>query len=275
MKVLPSMIRREVGDLVYYQFSQLVRFPQLQHGICTRLGGVSKPPWSSLNVGRLVGDLPEAANENHRQIYVAAGLEPTRVVSARQVHGTNVAVVGEEQHGQVLPETDALVTNTPGTALLLRFADCVPIVLFDPMKDAISLVHSGWRGTVAGIARRAVQVMQDTFGCHPEDILAGIGPCIGPCCYEVGPDVVEEVKQAFGSTFQVVVKPGRGDRYTFDLPSAVRIQLQRAGIASVEDSGLCTSCHTTEFYSHRAEHGSTGRFAVFVSLRSELPFPDY
>ncbi len=150
--------------------------------------------------------------------------------------------------------------------LLLRFADCVPLMLYNAARHAFGLVHVGWRGLFAGIVPHTLLALQQAFGCEPYHIVAGIGPAIGPCCYEVGSDVVVRAKQTFGADSSLL-RPQPNGAVHFDLPGAVRHQLQEHGVERIEDSGLCTSCHTDEFFSHRAERGNTGRFAAMLGLR--------
>ncbi len=192
------------------------------------------------------------------------GLSPERVVSPYQVHGARVGVVGTAHLGTVQPATDALVTDAPGVPLLMRFADCSPVVLFDPLRRVVGIAHAGWRGVVAGTVASTLRTMQARWGCEPSALWAGIGPTIGPCCYEVGPEVAAAVTAACPPE-AAVVRSVDGRLY-LDLPGAVRAQLHAAGVEQVEDSGLCTACHVDEFFSHRAERGRTGRFGVVVEL---------
>jgi YfiH family protein len=166
----------------------------------------------------------------------------------------------------VCEKTDALVTDVPGVFLMLRFADCVPVLFHDPVRQAVGLAHAGWRGTVSHIARATVEKMVDAFGCSPADIRAGIGPSIGPCCYEVGPEVVSAAQKAFPDA-PFVLQRGSGERWHFDLWAANHHQLAAAGVTEIELSGLCTACRTDEWFSHRAEGGRTGRLAAVIGLR--------
>ncbi len=258
------MIKR--GKIVpYYVFESLDAYSDLLHAVTTRLGGVSKGHFSSLNLGHTVGDDPDAVEENHRRLAEELGVSMRSFVSPRQVHGKNVAFVGESERGAVVPDSDALITDEPGVALLLRFADCTPILVYDPVRHAIGLGHAGWRGTVGGIGSALVRSMVETFGSDPTDMIAAIGPAIGPCCYEVGPEVVREVETHLGAEF-LSAKDENGHA-RFDLWAANRSQLEESGIRKVEVAGICTSCHKDEFFSHRGDHGKTGRFGVVMMLR--------
>jgi YfiH family protein len=261
------MIRNVNSGLTFYQFESLLPHAQVQHAIFTRLGGRSHGAFRSLNVGSLVGDDPAAVQANHESIYTCLGLERRAVVTARQVHGAHVAAVGRREGGTVIPSTDALISNEPGLALLLRFADCVPLVLYDPRRQAIGLAHAGWRGMVAGVVPATVTALENAFGCDPANLIAGVGPAIGACCYEVGPDVIVDIDRVFGTATDLLsAQPGGAIH--LDLPAAVHRQLEHCGVVHIEGSGLCTSCRTNEFFSHRAENGHTGRFAVVVALRT-------
>ena len=258
------MQRATFQSLVYYQFTRFCLCPEISHGIFTRLGGHSKPPWDSLNTGHSVGDDPAAVDANHLLICQALGLES--IVSPHQVHGETVGVVDEQDKDTVRPATDALVSQTPGMLLMLRFADCTPIMLYDPQKQVMGLAHAGWRGTVLKIVRKTVSTMIDRFSSHPSHIIAGIGPAIGPCCYEVGQEVVDAANDAFPRTPGVLVRQPNG-RWHFDMWAANRSQLEEMGVQQIETAGICTACHVDEYFSHRAERGRTGRFAATIGLR--------
>ncbi|MDI7275417.1 MAG: peptidoglycan editing factor PgeF [Anaerolineae bacterium] len=258
-----ALLRIEDAGLVYYQFAALRAVPGLRHGLFTRLGGTSQPPFASLNVGGSVGDASQAVAENTRRCLAALGFEAAQVVTPHQVHGEVVARVGIAEAGRVIPATDGLLTDERGIVLLLRFADCVPIMLYDDEHAALALVHAGWRGTLAGIAARAVAQMQAHFGTRPARLWAGIGPAIGPCCYEVGSDLRDAFERRFGPR----AVAGRQDRPArVDLSQANAMVLGEAGVPQVEVAGLCTACHTGEFFSHRAEGGRTGRQAALIGL---------
>ena len=260
------MRRTTVQSLVYYRFDNLLSCAGLAHGLFTRLGGYSQAPWASLNTGGTVGDDSRAVDANHALVCQAIGFRIEDIACPHQVHSAAVGIVDERDKGRVRPQTDALVTATPGVLLMLRFADCVPILFCDPLRRVAGLAHAGWRGTVAGVARATVQAMESTFGCHPSDILAGIGPAIGPCCYAVGEDVVQAVHQAFPDASRLLRSQANG-RWHLDLWAANRDQLTRAGVRQVEVAGVCTACHTEEWFSYRAERGKTGRWGALIGLR--------
>ncbi len=261
------MLRRTSNGLVTYHFQRLTA-EGLVHAIFTRLGGASREPYATLNVGSSVGDDQAAVAHNLARVYASLGLTPDQVATAHQVHSNRVAVVTAQDGGRLVPATDALVTDTPGLALLMRFADCQPIILYDPARRALGLVHAGWRGLAQGIARRAVETMQEAFGTSPADLLAGLGPAIGPCCYTVGDDVASALGYALPDWRKVMTPEPSGTGWRLDLPAANAQQLAAAGVPArrMEQAGLCTACHNDEFFSHRAENGQTGRFAVLACL---------
>jgi YfiH family protein len=256
------VLRTESNGLVYYRFESLGSVP---HGVFTRLGGISREPWASLNVGHGVGDDPQAVGTNHDRLCAALAITRGNIATAYQVHSSHVGVVGPDDRGRVFSATDALMTNTPGVFLMLRFADCLPILLFDPVRRAVGIVHAGWRGTVTGVASAAVVAMREAFGTQPGDLIAGLGPAIGPCCYEVGENVAEQVRSHLPNGASLLHRMQGGSLH-FDLPEANRQQLEAMGVERIEMSGLCTACHIEEWFSHRGERGRTGRFGVIIGL---------
>lgn len=259
------MRRVSVDGLMYYQFERLVSRGDAVHGVFTRQGGVSGPPWASLNLSRSTGDSLEAVSENNRRMLSALGLVPGQTVSAWLNHGNRIAIVGPEHLGTALRETDAMISATPGLVLSMRFADCVPVLFYDGIQGVAGIAHAGWPGVAANIAGATVRAMQDAFGCRPRDMWAGIGPAIRVECYEFGRDLAERVVAACPPG-AVIIVPQRDGTIHLDLIAAVRSQLEAAGVGDVEDSGICTACHTDEWFSHRAEK-KTGRFGVVLGLR--------
>lgn len=259
------LLRRESDGIVTYRFESLA-LEGLVHTVFTRLGGVSREPFDTLNVGRTVGDDEEAVAENHARVYEHLGLSAAQVTSPRQVHSNRVVAVGGAQAGSLVPDSDGLATATPGVGLLLRFADCQPILLYDPIRHALALVHAGWRGVAQGIARRAVETMVQAFGSRSGDLLAGLGPAIGPCHYVVG----DKVAAAMGyvlTDWSRALSPLGEDQWRLDLSAANAQQLAAEGVQQIEVANLCTACHHDEFYSHRGDNGHTGRFAVAAYLQ--------
>jgi YfiH family protein len=259
------LIRLCADGIVYYQFEQLADVPGLVHAVFTRLGGTSEGPYASLNLGHTVGDYPSAVDENQRRALAVLGLAPGAQVSPYQVHGASVKVVHRSQGGEVLPDTDGLVTKERGIPLLLRFADCASLFLYDAQRQAVGLAHVGRRGLTAGAAEAAVASMVEDLGSEPAHLWAGIGPAIGPCCYEVGAAEASKLVSACPPGSEVARRDGQ--RIYVDLPGAVEAQLLAAGVGRVENARICTACHVDEFFSYRAEKGRTGRFGALIGLR--------
>jgi YfiH family protein len=216
--------------------------------------------------------------ETRRAWGEAIGVDARASVAARQVHGKAVAAVtaadrgrGATMLGTGIPATDALVTDVPGLPLLMCFADCTPILFHDPRRGVVGIAHAGWRGTVADIAGETVRTMLARYGSSPHDLLVGIGPAIGRCCYVVDAPVID-AWMALGVQDSDVIEeiaPVDGRRqWRFDLARANRRLLERAGIPAgqIEDAEICTSCHVADYPSHRAEHGQAGRFAAMIAL---------
>lgn len=255
----------ERDGVTFYRFAGLEEHAAVNHAIFTRLGGVSEPPFAELNLGHTVGDDPAAVEENHSRAYRVLGISGRNIVTAWLVHGRAVRVVGWEEAGQVIPRTDGLVTQTPGLVLFQRFADCLPVLFFDPVTLAVGIAHAGWRGTLAGVTPATVAAMQSVFGSRPEDLWVGIGPGIGPCCYEVGTEVIRAVDVTFANAEALL--PRVNGAVHFDLPGANVCQLRSMGVEHIEVAPMCTACHVDEFFSHRAENGKTGRFGVAIGLK--------
>jgi YfiH family protein len=200
----------------YLSFPVLSQFSFLKHGFSTRLGGVSSGVLSSMNFGSDSGpyqDSAENVQENYRRMAEALGVEVHSMVISKQVHKTNIRRVTKEDCGKGLfrprdyDEIDGLITNQPNITLVTKYADCVPLYFVDPVKKAIGLTHSGWRGTVAGIGRLTVEEMRDAYDCRPEDIIAVIGPSICRKCFEIGEDVATEFEKAFPQNTKDILFP--------------------------------------------------------------------
>jgi polyphenol oxidase len=243
--------------------------------VTTRHGGVSAGNFASLNLSLTIGDEEARVLENRRRVAAALGAAPGDFVFCEQVHGGVAAVVGRADRGRgsrghdsTVPGADALVTADPGTVVAVLAADCVPIVLYDPVRHVAGCAHAGWRGTVARAAASAVAAME-SLGTRAADVVAGVGPAIAPARYEVGPDVAQAAGQAFGDRAAEVLTPTGGGRWLFDLWTANRIVLREAGVPD-------TQIHVTDiptgpdgggrFFSHRADRPG-GRFAAVARLR--------
>lgn len=268
------MYQSEQKAILVFRFESFPADGFLQHGILGRQGGVSVAPWASLNLSLAVKDTREHVAENRRRAYGIFGRNFDTLVHAHLTHGAHVARVTRAQHGQAITQADGLITNDPGCGLTMNFADCAPILVYDPLRHAIGLGHAGWKGALADLPGNLVRAMQAEFGSHPADLLAAIGPCIGVRRYEIGEPVISAVRQAFSAAAdRLLVYPGEPTgpaladrRLHFDLPQANRLNLERAGVQRIEVASWCTATHTDLFFSHRAEQGQTGRFGAVLAL---------
>lgn len=274
------MNERSRESIRFFTFESLDPHAGASVVVTTRHGGVSRGAFATMNLGRRGDDDPQSVTVNRERAASLVAAKPQQLTFGEQVHGTKVAVVTARDQGHAFDDTDALVTNAPDTPLVILTADCAAVVLFDPARNAIGIAHAGWRGAAARIAAATVARMREAFGCDPGGLLAAIGPCIGPCCYEVGPEVIDVVSAAFpDDAGELLMEPDMAsagsfrasvneDRKHFDLWRANELALIDTGVpeSQIEVSALCTSCRTDLFYSHRAEHGNTGRFGALVTL---------
>ncbi len=275
-----------------YEFDSLKAHSALLRSGCTgRGGGVSEAPYQALNRGLHVGDETQAVRENRRRVAQSLGTDPASFAIGRQVHGGGVSVVRQADRGRgaltptdAFPETDALITRERGIVLAVLVADCVPVIVFDPMTPAVGVVHAGWKGTVAHVTRNAVEAMSREFASDPHTLLAGVGPSIGPASYEVSADVAERAQAEFpeegiarprgnGNENQEYNDGGnendaKNEKYLLDLWSANTADLVNAGVPRerIEVSGLDTFTLPEQFFSHRRQQ-PTGRFMALAMLR--------
>lgn len=253
------------GDLPYFRFTHFPEDGVQSHAVFTRHGGVSPAPFDSLNLSVSVPDSRDNVYANRARAYGIFGRDTGSVVHAHLVHGADVAQVTRADDGTWRAHFDGLITDEPGCALTMNYADCAPIFVYDPARRAIGLGHAGWQGAVRDLPGALVRAMQAAFGSRPADLLAAVGPSIGPCCYEVGEPVVGQVRARFAGAASLLHDNG-GPRPHFDLPGANRQRLLDAGVRQIQMSGICTACRTDLFFSHRAEKGTTGRFGVIFML---------
>jgi YfiH family protein len=259
------MRAKQANAIPYFEFNTMPADGVGQHAVFTRRGGVSAAPFDSLNLSVAVADDPARVDENRRRAYGTLERTNQSVVHAHLLHNADVLRVATAQHGQIGGRYDGLITDEPGCGLTMNFADCSPILIYDLRKRAIGLGHAGWQGAVKDLPGALVRAMQREFGSKPAELWAGVGPSIGPCCYEVGEPVVSAVRAAYDEPEELFMDNG-GVRPYFDLPAANELRLRQAGVEHVEMAGLCTACHTDLFFSHRAEGGRTGRFGVLFLL---------
>lgn len=258
------------------KFDNLRQIPLLVHFVTTRSGGVSLPPYNLLNLGLHTADNPDHVLANRTLLAKETGISKEKFLYASQVHSGDVKIIDKTaiENGVLSqnPCTDATITALPGICLMVMVADCVPVLLFDPVRRVSAVIHAGWRGTVSHITSNTILAMVEHFGCKPADIIAGIGPSIGPCCYEVGEDVKEFVTQSFGTTEGYLIQKHPASKPHFDLWYANHKQLTDNGVkpVNIETSELCTRCHSDIFFSSRASGGITGRFAAGICILEEL-----
>ena len=254
---------RTVQSLKYYEFQSFQR-DELRHGIFSRHGGVSGVPWDSLNVGASVGDNIALVGENKQRIFESLGLTTQQSFEVWQVHSDQVIHSSAPLNGRKLQKADAIITAVANVALFMRFADCVPILFYDPEMRVIAIAHAGWKGTVAKIAAKVVAEMINGFDCKPENILTAIGPSICVDHYEVGEDVSLAVRKSFGSSADEVLL--WQDKAHLDLWLANANTLKSVGIQQVELARKCTVCNNEDWFSHRYEQGLTGRFGALICM---------
>ncbi len=265
----------QTGGLTLLTFPRFADSKSVKHVISTRLGGVSRGVFSSLNLSTQVGDDPLRVSQNRELFRLGAGYAKTRLVQAKQIHSDIVLKVGA---GDVksLPvsgpwkEGDALITAEKNVTLMILVADCLPVLFYDPVHQAIGLAHAGWRGTATHIAAKTLLSMGEAFGTQASEVRVALGPCIGPCCYEVGDDVKGQFDEIFPWSSEVFQKSFEG-RFKLDLPEANVRQLLDLGVLpeNLVRSNLCTVDRKDWFYSHRAEASpekSTGRLGAFLML---------
>lgn len=260
----------------YVSFSLFKQTGRVDAAVASRKGGVSQAPFDSLNMSFSTGDDPAAVAENRRRFLALFHVPAEEMVSCHQVHGTHIEVVSRDAAGRgafspetALPGCDGLVTNEAHTALTMNFADCTPLLFYDPVHHAAGLAHGGWRGTAGNIGGRMVRLMAEHYGTDPARLLAGIGPAIGKCCFEVGQDVADAFGAVFPAEEMKALLTDKGDgKYLFDLPGANRLLLLRAGLLPIhiEDCGICTWCREDLFYSYRRSGGRTGRHMAMIRL---------
>ena len=237
------------------------------HAFPTRLGGVSTGALASLNLGVSQGDDPASVAENYARLGRAVGFSPARCSLTHQVHGNTVRRITAADAAGLdapRPDCDALITDLPGAALVIFTADCIPVLLYDPVTGAVGAAHCGWRGTALGLAEKTVHAMEDTFGSRAADLRCAIGPGISRCCFETDADVPDAVRTALGAAAEPYLRPA-GAKWYVDLKGINRHFLERAGVAQIDVSDGCTACSPELFWSHRrmgAQRGSQGAVIV-------------
>jgi len=268
-----AIVDRERNGVVYQAAEQLESVAGLAHGFSTRLGGVSTGVFDSLNLGLTRGDDPKCVRENYKRFLEAIGASGGWYAMLGQVHGDIVrtittADVKQDIYGKLGYEGDAMVTAIPGVTLVVFCADCVPILMCDPVRRVIAAIHAGWRGTAAGVAGRAVERMVEGFGCRPADIRAAIGPGIGPDCFETHEDVPNAMMAAVSSPALPFIKVKKNGKFSVDLKGINAKRLELAGLRpeNIAVSGDCTGCLPDKYWSHRRLGDQRGSMAAMIEL---------
>lgn len=258
----------------WLQYNNFSKEKGIKHFVSTRIGGNSQSLCCGLNLGFKTIDNPQTVIENRYILANSLNIPLANFVVPAQCHTDRIVVISEEDKGKgifekstALPETDAMITNIAEICLMVFSADCVSILLYDPIKKVIGAAHAGWKGTVNKIAQKTAKEMTRVFGSNPKDLIVGIGPSIGSCCYEIGKEVISAVELNFTNANQLI-QPTKNDKAMFNLWEANKVQLTEIGILSenIEIAELCTYCNPELFFSHRFSNGNTGRFGAGIML---------
>ncbi len=273
-----SFLTHDHGGVVYHT-SSILDAPGLVHGFSTRLGGVSEGWFSALNLrgGGPEPDVRENVRENYRRFCGALGTDMRDVVQSQQVHEDTVRHVTAADRGKGLFVTtdytaDALVTDEPGLNLMVFSADCIILLLHDPVTRAIGAVHAGWRGTALDLPAKTVREMGRLFGARRSDVRVAIGAGIGPCCFETHDDVPDAMRSAFGGGVEAYIRP-RGAKWTVDLKEINAWRLREAGLRkeNIDICPTCTACHTDLYWSHRITGNKRGVQGALIGLTEVRP----
>lgn len=273
-----SFQTRQYKEVVYHS-STVLEHEQICHGFSTRRGGVSQGHFASLNL-RGSGPDPDSREnvlENYRRFCEALGVDVRDLVQSKQVHEDTVRHVTGADRGKGLFvatdfTADALVTNEPGLNLMVFSADCIILLLHDPVTRSIGAVHAGWRGTALDLPAKAVREMGRLFGARPEQIRVAIGAGIGPCCFETHDDVPDAMRAAFGGGVEDYIQP-RGTKWTVDLKAVNAWRLREAGVEAehIDVCPTCTACHRSLYWSHRVTGDKRGVQGALIGLKPETP----
>lgn len=267
------MESRKSGKIQYLEPKILADAGVSMQGFTTRHEGVSRPPYNSLNLGLGTLDSPHNVEGNRSILVRQFGTDLDRLVTVNQVHGDDILVIDEPNPGFshfLKVDCDGIITNQPGIMIGICVADCIPVLLLDPVRHVAAALHAGWKGTAAGITKKGVEALVKLFDTDSRNILAAVGPGIGPCCYEVDTKVTEAFAKSGQDITEFAADKGDG-KFTLDLSEANYRQLIRAGIpaANIEVEKLCVSCNRDLFFSYRRDGGDTGRQMGFIMLKEQ------
>ena len=262
-----NMIIKEFSNLPLYQFESLAKCKELVHYVSGRAGGITPDPLGSLNLSFKVGDDASNVQENRKKLATSLGLSPEFLIFPDQTHSTNVKLISTGSED--LDNTDALITNTKGICISAMAADCVPVLLYDPVRKACAAIHSGWKGTVGKIVANTIGQMEKNFGSDPLSLVACIGPSICQDVYQVGPEVIREVKAVYGCGIDLIKNVDENGKGYLNLWEANRMQLIAEGVLqkNIEVAGICTYSNSDKFFSARKSKNNTGRFAAGIMLK--------
>ncbi len=268
-----EVLERNRNDVTYLAADGFEAAGGVAHGFSTRLGGVSEGMWASLNLGVSRGDNPDHVRENYRRFLGAIGAREGKLVLSHQVHEGTVRTVTsadwkDDPYDKVNYDADGLMTATPGVTLVIFSADCIPVLLYDPVRRVIAAAHAGWRGTAAGIVSTAVERMRDVYGCRPEDILAAIGPGIGPDQFETHEDVPNALAAAMSTSVLSYIRVKENGKFAVDLKGINAKRLELAGLdpTNIAVSSDCTATLPEKYWSHRKVGGNRGSMAAAIQL---------
>ena len=248
------------------------------HAISTRFNGYSKAPFNGLNLALHVQDNNDDVLNNRKLFCEGLNLDYAKMTTCQQIHSNKIVCVTKDKIGKgnndfsdTIIDTNALITNIKQVPLTLFFADCTPVMIYDPIHEAIGIAHAGWRGTALEIASKTVEMMMDKYNTNPSDCMASVGPTIGRCCYEVGEEVVEKFKAMFKTEKEqakILDFHEEKQKYHLDLMMINSLILQRVGLKkeNIDLANICTACNRDVFFSYRADNGKTGRIAAIISL---------
>lgn len=259
-----------VNGVPFLSYPILENTGLVNHGFTTRLGGVSVGNCATMNISTTRGDAPEAIEENKRRLAAAIGVLPEDMTFTHQTHTVNVAVVHEEDRGKRFMDTDGMITNVPGICLVTFYADCVPLYFVDPVKKAIGLSHSGWRGTVHKMGKVTVEKMVQTYGSDPKDIIAAIGPSICQDCYEVSEEVIEQFREHFHKDlWEKLFYQKENGKYQLNLWKANEEVFLESGIKkeNIAVTNVCTHCNPDLLFSHRTTGNARGNLSALLTLK--------
>ena len=268
-----NVIEKNKNGIPYLASEAIDQAGGVAHGFSTRLGGVSEGMWGSLNLGISRGDDPDRVRENYRRFMETIGAQEGNLVKSNQVHKDTVRVVTSADWREDICEkagfeADGLVTATPGVALMISTADCIPVLFYDPVRRVVAAAHAGWRGTAAGIVERTVERMEEVYGCCPGDILVAIGPGICAQCFETHEDVPNAMMAAMGTPVLQHIQIKDNGKFSVDLKGIIAMRLEQTGVdpANIAISQECTSCRTDKYWSHRKVGNNRGSMAAVIQL---------